>query len=206
MVARSRQQVRSISARKPTPAIENFKTKINQVEKSISPPDPAQFVDFTGDGPFLYGSHGFEGCTGVVIASAKGAILGHWTSTPNDLERATGELQKLWDDNKDALNGATAVVYAQVETHNNENYVEPDMVEKYTDLVKTTTGLDPQMQSYVEPMETWVDEDGMPLDDIDYDNLEYGGYLVENEGGGSANTVLTFIDVESQFSGVEPNV
>lgn len=72
-------------------------------------------------------------------------------------------------------------------------------------IITSSTGLTPKIQKYIEPLAVFLDEDDMPLDNVDYDNVQYGGFIVENAGGGSSSSTLTFVTIDMQVSGVTPN-
>lgn len=163
------------------------------------------FMDFTPEGEHLISSDGFEGCVGILIASNKGVILGHYTQTMDNVEEGRERITELYNDNLASLQGATPIVYAQVKTDSQEEYNEPEVVQGHIDWLKTLTGQEPNVQRYVEPLEIFVDQDGLPLDDIDYDNIQYGAMLAENPGGGSSRTNLILIDIDTQRLGAEPN-
>ena len=148
-------------------------------------------------------TNGFEGCIGLIIATKKGALVGHFTQTDRGYNIANTRFRELYGLHRRSLAGAVPIVYAQVDA-GEVNWIFPEMVARFTDLVQELTGTQARM-SYLEPLETWVDEDGMPLDDVDYDNYQSGGLVLENRGGGHANTDLTIITCRIQRHGMQPN-
>lgn len=188
-----------LSARKLTPAVEQWKNKFASLSRDQTIlTDECEYFDFTKKGPHTIGSDGFAGCAGLVVASAKGAIVGHWTVTDASLSGAEATIKTYWDKNKDALRGATAVVYAEVKVKNQDEYVQEKEVNRVADMARSITGISPDMRHYVQPEEFWFDDDEEFLSDADMEHVLHGGLLVENEGGGAANTVISFIDIELQ--------
>lgn len=189
--------------RKPSQTIEEFKEK--QQRSTSVPTNKEAFMDFTTPGEHLLSSDGFEGCVGILIASNRGVILGHYTQTMDNVKTGNEKIKKLYEDNLASVQGATPIVYAQVSVASQNVYNEPEVVQGHIDWLKTLTGKTPNVQRYVEPMEIFLDQDGLPLDDVDYDNIQYGAMLAENQGGGSSPTNLILIDIDTQTLGATPN-
>lgn len=188
--------------RKPSDVINEFKDK--QARSTSVSTNHEAFMDFTPAGEHLLSSDGFEGCVGILIASNKGVILGHYTQTMDNVATGKSKITALYDANKAAVQGATPIVYAQVKTASQNEYNEPEVVQGHIDYLTTLTGRTPIINKYVEPLEIFVDQDGLPLDDIDYDNIQYGAMLAENQGGGSSPTNLILIDIDTQTLGAQP--
>lgn len=188
--------------RQPSETIEEFKEKQSR-STSVSTNSEA-FMDFRPAGEHLISSDGFEGCVGILIASNKGVILGHYTQTMDNVQTGKDKITKLYNDNLSSVQGATPIVYAQVSAASQDEYNEPDVVQGHIDWLSSLTGRTPDVQKYVEPLEIFVDQDGLPLDDVDYDNIQYGAMLAENQGGGSSSTHLILIDIDTQTLGASP--
>lgn len=161
------------------------------------------WIDFSGPGPHILSSDGFEGCVGVILASNKGAILGHYTQTPGDLTKAQTNIKQRYTDNLSKIAGATPHVYAQVDA-NTEEYKVPDIVNGHIDYLTTLTGRTPVVHKYIEMVDILYDQDFEEIEGLDYENIVAGAMLVENPGGGSSPSNLLFIDIETMKLQVQP--
>ncbi|OTA56486.1 hypothetical protein K449DRAFT_438001 [Hypoxylon sp. EC38] len=194
----------SLQARKLTPELIAFKKKLAKADKTIFTNDQ-DYMDFTGQGNKIFGSDGYAGCIGVVMASSKGAMIGHYNVDENSLERAKGKLKDLYEAHKGDLSGGQLWVYAHVEYKNGFPYAQPELVNKFIKTVKEITGKDPRIQKYIEAVDAWFDQNGEPLvNDPDINNMIGGAFFVENPGGGHANSVLELLDIEMIKKSGEP--
>ena len=163
----------------------------------------AKYQSFSGSSPKSIASSGFEGCVGLLIATTKGALLGHFVPTNDGLRIAQDKFSTKYEDHKRSLRGGTVILYGQVEV-DQRTWKFPDVIQMFTNYVEDLTGQSPQYQTYLEPLETWVDDEGMPLDDADYDNFQSGGMIAINPGGGNQRTSLVFMSCTLQKHGARP--
>ncbi|KAI0152068.1 hypothetical protein F4776DRAFT_659000 [Hypoxylon sp. NC0597] len=194
----------SLQARKLTPELKAFKEKLDRADKNIFTGDQS-YMDFTGQGNKIFGSNGYAGCTGVVMVSSKGAMIGHYNTDENSFQRAKSKLKDLYEAHKGDLSGGQLWIYAHVQYKKGFPYANPELVNKFINSVKEITGKDPQIQKYIEAVDAWFDQNGEPLvNDPDMNNMIGGGFFVENSGGGHANSVLQFLDIEMIKKSGEP--
>ncbi|KAF4964591.1 hypothetical protein FSARC_7497 [Fusarium sarcochroum] len=187
-------------ARITTDKIADYKNKFDAAEQV--PQDDESFMDFTTAGNHKIGSSGFAGCVGIVLATRQGAIVGHYGQTGENVNRAKENIGKLYRDNNDKVGGATPYVYVAVDYESNE-VKNSDIVDQHKDFLRELTGQDPVEQTYTEALETY-DLDEYMEGNFDEDMIS-GGFVVENAGGGSADTNLIFIDVEDIATSIQPN-
>jgi hypothetical protein len=162
-------------------------------------------MSFDNAGPHSFASDGFNGCTGIVIASERGAIIGHYFSNPNGVNTAKSQLPPLIQANSGALNpGGQAYVYAQVDYENQSQFHAPDVKNQLVQLLQAN-GFNPIITTYIEPLAIFVDADGDVIDDIDMDNAQYGSLIVSNAGGGTSRTDVRFISIAVQEDLVRSN-
>ncbi|KAL4745161.1 hypothetical protein BDW72DRAFT_187083 [Aspergillus terricola var. indicus] len=155
-----------------------------------------------GAQPKTLGSAGFTGCLGLVIASTKGAILGHYEANDDGLALANENIPGLIRDNKDALVGAQAWVYVHVRLRKPDQVVAEPYVKQLEELVTDGLGIQAQRVKYIDPGDLLVDEDGELRDDIDdwSEDLMYGSILVKHPGGEGQNAVVRFVHLDWQKS------
>jgi hypothetical protein len=179
----------------------DFKEKLWS-SQTISTGETA-FFDFTEEKLHRIGSDGFEGCVGIVLATNQGAIVGHYTQTPQGVEDAAERITALYNEHRDKVAGATPLIYAMVKI-DDETLQEPEIVQSHIDMLKELTGNEPGIHDYINAADTMVDENGNLIEDLDLDNLQYGAFLVENEGGGNSPTNVIFVDINLIKESVQP--
>ncbi|KAM0546192.1 hypothetical protein ACHAPJ_010976 [Fusarium lateritium] len=187
-------------ARVTTDKIADYKKKFADAEHV--PQNDQSFIDFTTAGTHRIGSDGFTGCVGIVLATRQGAIVGHYGQTEDNFNDARDNIGDLYRQHNDKVGGATPYVYVAIE-YETGKVKESNIVDMHKNFLRELTGKDPVEQTYTEPLETY-DIDEYLKDNFDEDFVS-GGLVVENEGGGSANTNLIFIDVEDIATSIKPN-
>ncbi|KAJ4258225.1 hypothetical protein NW762_008374 [Fusarium torreyae] len=183
-----------------TDKIADYKKKFDAAEHV--PQNDQSFMDFTTDGNHLIGSDGFTGCVGIVLATRQGAIVGHYGQTEDNFNDAKVAIGDLYKEHNDKVGGAVPYIYVAIEYETGQ-VKESNIVDMHKNFLKELTGKDPVEQTYTEPLETY-DLDEYLNDNFDEDFVS-GGLVVENSGGGSANTNLIFIDVEDIATSIKPN-
>ena len=132
--------------------------------------------------------------------------MGHWTVTSHDMGLARESITNLWDEHRDDLEGATAVVYGEVDFENQDTYAQENEVHQIRDMVLEITEIRPDMRHYVQAANFLYDAEADKfVDNPDIDNMLSGGMIVENEGGGLADTRMSFVDIEVMGQSVAPN-
>ena len=191
-----------LTSRALTPALLDFKQKLESSTHSVATGD-TEFFDFTEDKSYRIASDGFEGCVGIVLATNKGAIVGHYVQTEQGVEDAAERITALYNEHRDKVAGATPLIYAMVKVAD-ETLQEPEIVQSHIDMVQALTGNEPRLVDYINAVDTMVDEDGELIEDLDLDNMQYGALLVENEGGGNSPTNVIFVDINLIKESVQP--
>ncbi|KAI0841137.1 hypothetical protein F5Y06DRAFT_293623 [Hypoxylon sp. FL0890] len=193
-----------LQERKLFPELIAFKEKLSRADKTVFT-NEQDYLDFTTQGNKIFASHGYAGCIGMVMASRKGAMIGHYNMDEGSLDTGKRRLKDIYKAHKKDLAGGQVWVYAHVKYENGFPYQQPDLVNKFVNMVKKITGKDPQIQTYIDPVEAWYDQNGEPLaDNPDLNNMIGGAFLVENPGGGRANSLLEFLDIEMIKKSGEP--
>ncbi|KAJ4396659.1 hypothetical protein N0V93_000880 [Gnomoniopsis smithogilvyi] len=129
-------------------------------------------------------SAGFDGCIGSMIVGTEGAIVSHYTVTASDMKTAQKDIPKLWSAHKSGLGGEPKViVYANVQPNNHNEYVQPAIANEFIGLIKTTTGVTPTVEKYLQMGDTCVDAAGDLLDGADYDHMQSGAIMVAKVKG-----------------------
>jgi len=103
-----------------------------------------------------YGSAGFNACLGVLIVGDRGAIIGHYAATDNDIydrkwqvnpKRAALRIPALFEANKASLTpGLETYVYVQINA--DKSYVFPQLVADLVGLVENATRKKPIIKTY----------------------------------------------------------
>lgn len=158
--------------------------------------DSPVFESFEND-DMSVATAGFDSGVGVVIGTKAGAIVGHFKASASGLDVAKSKLPELFRENSDALNGGKGIVYGQT-VAGKSGWKSPDLIADFSAVIEDLTGEAPEEQEYLEPEDDWVDQDGVPLDGVDYHNFQSGGFVLENAGGGDKNTLVTFITASIQ--------
>ncbi|KAL3430319.1 hypothetical protein BDV09DRAFT_202308 [Aspergillus tetrazonus] len=136
--------------------------------------------------PKRLGSTGFTGCLRLVIASTKGAILGHYEANDDGLALANENIPSLIRNNKDALVGAQAWVYVHVRLRKPDQVVAEPYVKQLEELVTDGLGIQAQRVKYIDPGDLF--------------DLMYGSILVKHPGGEGQNAVVRFVHLDWQKS------
>ncbi|KAF4445358.1 hypothetical protein F53441_10907 [Fusarium austroafricanum] len=186
-------------ARKSTPELEEYKRKLEASTRVQQ--DSTQFMDFTPAQNHMIASDGFQGCFGVILATKQGAVVGHYNQDKEHFEQAKKEIGDYYRDHNDVLGGAATFVYAAY-NHREQHIIEQDLLDKYKDFLRELTGNEPKEHTYTEAIETLTDEE---LDTIGWDeDAIAGGFVIENSGGGSADSSIYFITIETQRDSALP--
>jgi hypothetical protein len=163
--------------------------------------DDEKFLGF-GTTPAILASDGFVGCIGVIIASSQGAIIGHYTNTDSGMSRARSNLVSLIINNKKALAGAKAWIYAHVSLQDTNTYTSETNNQVLEGIVGDNLGITPTRVKYIEPEDLLVDEQGELLDDYPEDII-YGGAMAKHPGHQSTETQVIFINLDWQKAAAE---
>ncbi|KAJ3533255.1 hypothetical protein NM208_g7363 [Fusarium decemcellulare] len=190
-----------LSARAPTPEVLEFKKRFEAAEQFYT--DESRFIDFTEKKLHRLGSGSFGGCVGIVLATKKGAVVGHFVQDTSSIQKAAKEIPDLYKEHSDKVSGAAPHIYAMISTET-EELVDPDVVNAHVKMVEDLTGQSATIHHYIEPTEAMVDQDGDLIEDADMENLQSGALLLENEGGGDSNTNLIFVDPDLIKASVAP--
>jgi hypothetical protein len=193
----------SLVQRRPSAALDAFNAKLAASHRVSQGEE--EFMNLTTTGGKSFSSLGFSGCIGAIIVSQQGAIIGHYSVTPMDMSKAATNIPALYNANRDKLADAEAFIYAEVKYKDQNTFVQPDIEDQLVSIITSSTGLTPRVQTYIEPLEAWEDQGGDDLDSPEYENAQYGAFLVENAGGGSALSTVTFVTIEMQVDSVAPN-
>ncbi|KAF4338122.1 hypothetical protein FBEOM_8021 [Fusarium beomiforme] len=190
-----------IYSRALTPELADYKRKIEaaDADKTIVGTSETKFFDFTPAGNHLTGSSSFAGCFGVIIATKQGAIIGHYNLDQAGLDKAKDEIPALYKEHNDLVGGGAPHLYSAVEYETGE-LVEPNLFNEYKRFLNELVGTDPAEHTYTEVGEIIVNED---LEEWD-DDFVSGGFVVENAGGGKADTRLFFINIEHMKGSLRP--
>ncbi|OTB09214.1 hypothetical protein M426DRAFT_18585 [Hypoxylon sp. CI-4A] len=193
-----------LSPRVNFPLLQEFKQKVQNAEKQVGQ-TKEDFIDFTRPRYRSMSSDGFSGCLGVVVVTQKGAMIGHYNQDQNTIDRSERKLQRLYNANRAKLEGGQVWIYAHVNAKY-PGYKNPDLVERFIDVVRRVTGREPYIEAYIEAMDPWYFDDGTPVMgvDADFENMSAGAILVENPGRGNADSMLTFMTVEMIKKSGEP--
>ncbi|KAF5550912.1 hypothetical protein FNAPI_7586 [Fusarium napiforme] len=186
-----------IYARVMTPELEAYEKKLSESKKADTyvEQDQTKFVDFTAAGNHVVGSSSFAGCFGVILATKQGAIVAHYNLDQKGLDTAKKRITDEYNDHNDKVGGAEAHLYSAI-TYETGALVEENLYNEYKKFIKDLVGKEPQDHHYTEALETLSDED---LENENWDeNAVSGGFVVENPGGGGADTSLFFITIERQ--------
>ena len=166
--------------------------------------DDQKYIDFTKEGGGTIGSSAFEGCNGLLIATERGALLGHYTQTTDGLNQANANFIPLYQTNKDDL--ADAAVYLYSYTDINGVLKEPDNVNSMKKLLSDLTGTEPQLVTYINPVDVFMDDEAAleAAIDAEDDRFAPGAIAVTNAGGGNSETVVRWITTDLQKQNTQP--
>ncbi|KAF5648840.1 hypothetical protein F25303_4868 [Fusarium sp. NRRL 25303] len=184
-------------ARVKTPELEAYESKLDDSKKADTyvNQDDTKFVDFTAAGNHVVGSSSFAGCFGVILATKQGAIVAHYNLDQNGLDTAKEKITNFYTEHNDKVGGADAHLYSAI-TYETGALVEENLYNEYKKFLKDLVGKEPQDHHYTEALETVSEED---LDNDNWDpEAVSGGFVVENPGGGNADTSIFFITIERQ--------
>ncbi|OJJ38704.1 hypothetical protein ASPWEDRAFT_24610 [Aspergillus wentii DTO 134E9] len=158
-----------------------------------------KFLAFGNDQAML-GSDGFVGCIGAVIVSTKGTIIAHYSNDPSGVERAKDKLPKLIKENKKALAGGQAWIYAHVRPREPNNFLTAPGNQVLIDIIKRELDIDAHVERYAE-IEDFLEKDNGELrEDFEelYDELKQGAILVKHAGGPSEPAEVIFVNLDWQ--------
>ncbi|RKK11880.1 hypothetical protein BFJ63_vAg5334 [Fusarium oxysporum f. sp. narcissi] len=180
-----------------TPELDAYKRKLDasQAAGTYVGQDDTKFVDFTAAGDHVVGSSSFAGCFGVILATKQGTIVGHYNLDQAGLDNAKKEIPDLYSKHNDKVGGASAHLYSAVYYENGE-LVDGNLYNEYKKFLTDLIGSEPEDHHYTEAAET-VPEEDLFEDKWDHDAVS-GGFVVENSGGGGADTSIFFITIERQ--------
>ncbi|KAF5546922.1 hypothetical protein FMEXI_5427 [Fusarium mexicanum] len=186
-----------IYARVKTPELEAYESKLDDSKKAGTyvNQDDTQFVDFTAAGNHVVGSSSFAGCFGVILATKQGAIVAHYNLDQNGLDTAKEKITNFYSEHNDKVGGADAHLYSAI-TYETGALVEENLYNEYKKFLTDLVGKPPQDHHYTEALET-VSEADLDADNWDPEAVS-GGFVVENSGGGEADTTIFFITIERQ--------
>lgn len=183
----------------------DFLEKLSAKDTINVPAGEQKFQSFEKKGAVTMGTDGFDGCIGIVISSPKGGIIAHYTSTPEGTKEGKKDLTALIKKHKDSFKPAEseAWIYANVSPNNHNKFLNGEQKDTFVKLVKDETGISPRIEKYLQT------GDMLDLDSIDIDGedkeiekqrkkLKGGAILLQNEGGGKAASVVTFVGVADQ--------
>lgn len=178
--------------------------EFNKIKNAKSVPTDSQgHIDFKTFGKKSFRSDSFEGYIGIVVVSQKGALI--CRCNLDNLNRAEPSLEGAYNEHKNDLAGGQVWIYAHVEADDENQYKQPNEVHEFIGIVYGITGKDPQIQTCIEGVDAWYSTDGEPIaGDPDLEHLRAGAILVENPGGGNADSILTFVDIEMIRKSGEP--
>jgi hypothetical protein len=142
-----------VAPRKDTSSLKSFKDKADAAPVKVSQ-DKTGFADFSNNDQKSVSSIGFNQCFGVVIATKKGALVGHYTCGDVGQNNAQTDLTNGWNANKnDKLKDPKVYIYAKLSVKNNniqENEFEnAPQLDKFKDIVKDLTGKDAKIVKYI---------------------------------------------------------
>ncbi|KAF5624511.1 hypothetical protein F52700_9680 [Fusarium sp. NRRL 52700] len=180
-----------------TPELEAYESKLDDSKKAGTyvNQDDTKFVDFTAAGNHVVGSSSFAGCFGVILATKQGAIVAHYNLDRNSLDTAKEKITNFYSEHNDKVGGAEAHLYSAVH-YPDGSLVEENLYNEYKKFLTGLIGKEPEDHHYTEALETLSEED---LEAENWDeNAVSGGFVVENSGGGDANTSIFFITIERQ--------
>ncbi|KAJ5371849.1 hypothetical protein N7517_003855 [Penicillium concentricum] len=168
-----------------------------------------KFMAFGADSAIL-ASDGFSGCVGVVIASSQGAIIAHYTDTESGMNQARENLARLITENKKALWGAQAWIYAHVRLEDPSTYVSEANNLALESIVEDNLNIVPTRVKYIEPEDTLNDLMEGPhaedyFDGLIEPELLYGAVMVKHQGGKSTNDVI-FINLDWQKAASDASI
>lgn len=106
----------------------------------------------------------------------------------------------LINDNKDALAGAKAYLYAQVRPLSPQIYISEDNNKRLEAIVKDNLGITAERVKYIEPEDLMLGEDGDIDEDACPEEFLYGSMMVKHPGGDSNGWEVIFIDFDWQKS------
>ncbi|KAF9770143.1 hypothetical protein IL306_012343 [Fusarium sp. DS 682] len=184
-------------ARVTTPELDDYKRKLAASEEANTMVGTGEtsFIDFTPAGHHIMGSTAFAGCFGVILATKQGAIVGHYNLDQAGLNQAKKEIPDLYTKHNDLVGGAAPYLYSAI-TYETGDLVDANLFNEYKKFLKDLVGKDPEEHHYTEAAETIPEDD---LFEGNYDeNYVSGGFVVENSGGGEADTSIFFITIEHQ--------
>ncbi|KAF5569459.1 hypothetical protein FPHYL_1987 [Fusarium phyllophilum] len=184
-------------ARVKTPELEAYENKLDASKKANTyvNQDDTKFVDFTAAGNHVVGSSSFAGCFGVILATKQGAIVAHYNLDQNGLDTAKEKITDFYNEHNDKVGGAEAHLYSAI-TYETGTLVEENLYNEYKKFLTDLVGKEPKDHHYTEALET-VSEADLDNDNWDPDAVS-GGFVVENPGGGEADTSIFFITIERQ--------
>ena len=152
-----------------------------------------EFLDFTTGGKKLFGAAGLASRLCAVVTSKKGAIIGCYAAHRTEQRRARDRIADLYEKNKDSFDdsgggggGVDAYIYGPLETPDLPAYEAAEKT--LVGLLREVTGRRPEVKKYVQVMSNNGDHTEPP----------YDGFLIENEGGGIVDPIITWL---SPFTG-----
>ena len=188
-----------IVPRKPSEQVLEFEEKLETADKLVYTND-AGFLSFEHEAGSI-ASSGFSNGVGVVIATAKGALIGNFNQTDEGFKAADTFFRELYTIYDESLSNGQLIIYGQVKI-DETTWKAPKEVQRFINLMEDMTGQTAETTSYLNPPDNWVDHEGTPLDDEAYSALKSGGFLVENDGGNGA-TVAIFVTAHMQKEGTD---
>ena len=151
-----------------------------------------EFLDFTTGGKKLFGAAGLASRLCAVVTSKKGAIIGCYAAHRTEQRRARDRIADLYEKNKDSFDdsggGVDAYIYEPLETPDLPAYEAAEKT--LVGLLREVTGRRPEVKKYVQVMSNGGDGD--------HAEPPYDGFLIENEGGGVFDPIITWL---SPFTG-----
>ncbi|OQE36842.1 hypothetical protein PENCOP_c011G07619 [Penicillium coprophilum] len=165
-----------------------------------------RFLAFGADSAIL-ASDGFTGCIGVVIASSQGAIIGHYTDTEQGMNRAKQYLASLITENKKALVGAQAWIFAHVSLKDPDTFVSEPNNQVLESIVQTNLGITPAQVKYIDPMDAMDPDDELHWELWEQDSIDLlsGGIIVKHKGGNPTTDVI-FVNLDWQKAAAEASI
>jgi hypothetical protein len=150
------------------------------------------------------GSTGFEGCFGVVIASARGCVVAHLTPTENSVNNAKAKIENYYSSYPAILDHEKAYIYAQVSFPAQNQVMHPELYGQLFEHIKSlhSKGAAPTLVKYIDPQDVCSDSDGHPLPGFNVDKSESASLVIKCGTDQNTAPIVQFITSDMQYHAV----
>ncbi|KAK8124447.1 uncharacterized protein PG998_000206 [Apiospora kogelbergensis] len=123
----------ALAAREDTSKLKDFKKEMDKTDVKVTQ-DKTDFVDLSSNKQKSISSRGFNQCFGIVLATKKGAAVGHYTCGATGKANAKRDLGAFWDKHKgDKLKDPKVYIYAKVKV-DDDHKIQEGTFENANDL------------------------------------------------------------------------